>query len=169
VIGSSQVRAFGGDKTGVSPVDRSRSGSKHGVIACGRGAPLAAALSGGDRNDIGEMVPLVDAIPPGARPPRSTAAAAAQAFTATVPTRHASSGARCVAATSKRRSPRPSAGTAPGSAASGGWWSAQFAWLHQFRRLRLRYERRADIHEAFLAIGCSLSCLKLLQPDTSLC
>ncbi|GHC53903.1 hypothetical protein GCM10010507_32750 [Streptomyces cinnamoneus] len=25
-----------------------------------------------------------------------------------------------------------------------------FAWLHGFRRLRIRWERRADIHEAFL-------------------
>ena len=39
------------------------------------------------------------------------------------------------------------------------------AWLHQYRRLRVRYERRADIHEAFLAIGCSLICLKLLQAE----
>jgi transposase len=37
------------------------------------------------------------------------------------------------------------------------------AWLHQYRRLRIRYERRDDIHEALLAIGCSLICLKLLQ------
>jgi transposase len=35
------------------------------------------------------------------------------------------------------------------------------AWLHQYRRPRIRYERRDDIHEAFLAIGCSLICLKL--------
>jgi transposase len=41
------------------------------------------------------------------------------------------------------------------------------AWLHQYRRLRVRYERRADIHEAFLAIGCSLICLKLLQAEES--
>jgi transposase len=41
------------------------------------------------------------------------------------------------------------------------------AWLHQYRRLRIRYERRDDIHEAFLAIGCSLICLKLLQPENS--
>src|SRR5262249_35866047 len=27
-----------------------------------------------------------------------------------------------------------------------------FAWLHQFKRLLVRYERRADIHEAFLAL-----------------
>ena len=42
------------------------------------------------------------------------------------------------------------------------------AWLHQYRRLRIRYERRDDIHEAFLAIGCSLICLKLLQGDAML-
>lgn len=28
------------------------------------------------------------------------------------------------------------------------------SWLHQFRRLRVRWERRADIHLAFLTIGC---------------
>jgi transposase len=43
------------------------------------------------------------------------------------------------------------------------------AWLHQYRRLRVRYERRDDIHEAFLAIGCSLICLKLLNAEPSLC
>ena len=30
------------------------------------------------------------------------------------------------------------------------------AWLHRFRRLALRYERRADVHEAFLTLGCAL-------------
>jgi transposase len=28
-----------------------------------------------------------------------------------------------------------------------------FAWLHQFRRLRVRYDKRPDIHEAFLSLG----------------
>lgn len=32
------------------------------------------------------------------------------------------------------------------------------AWFHQFRRVRVRYERRADIHEAFLTIACILIC-----------
>ncbi len=31
-----------------------------------------------------------------------------------------------------------------------------FAWLNQFRELRVRYEKRADIHEAFLSLGCVL-------------
>lgn len=33
-----------------------------------------------------------------------------------------------------------------------------FAWLHRFRRLRVRYERRADIHEAFMGLGACLIC-----------
>jgi transposase len=32
------------------------------------------------------------------------------------------------------------------------------SWLHQNRRLRIRYERRDDIHNAFLTIGCIKIC-----------
>jgi transposase len=42
-----------------------------------------------------------------------------------------------------------------------------FAWLHQFKRLLVRYDRRADIHEAFLALGCCLVCYRRLR-NTSL-
>jgi transposase len=38
-----------------------------------------------------------------------------------------------------------------------------FAWLHQFKRLLVRYDRRADIHEAFLALGCCIVCYRLLR------
>jgi transposase len=37
------------------------------------------------------------------------------------------------------------------------------AWLNQFRRLTIRYERRADIHAAFLSLGCALVCLKAVE------
>jgi transposase len=35
---------------------------------------------------------------------------------------------------------------------------AAFAWLFNQRRLRVRYEKREDIHQAFLIIGCFLIC-----------
>ena len=35
---------------------------------------------------------------------------------------------------------------------------AAFAWLFKYRRLRVRYEKRDDIHEAFLKIACFLIC-----------
>lgn len=37
------------------------------------------------------------------------------------------------------------------------------AWLRQFRRLRVRYERRADIHQAFLSLGCAVICHRYLK------
>lgn len=40
-----------------------------------------------------------------------------------------------------------------------------FAWLNQFRRLRVRYEKRVDIHEAFLSLGCALICWRFLRTD----
>jgi transposase len=38
-----------------------------------------------------------------------------------------------------------------------------FAWLNQFRRLRLRYEKRADMHKALLSLACALICWNFLQ------
>lgn len=37
------------------------------------------------------------------------------------------------------------------------------AWLNRFRRLTVRYERRADLHQAFLSLGCALICWQALQ------
>ena len=37
------------------------------------------------------------------------------------------------------------------------------AWLNQFRRLRVRYDKRVDIHEAFLSLGCALICWRSLR------
>jgi transposase len=43
-------------------------------------------------------------------------------------------------------------------------WVAErpFAWLHRNRRLLVRYERRADLHQAFLDLGAALICWQLL-------
>jgi hypothetical protein len=38
-----------------------------------------------------------------------------------------------------------------------------FAWLHNFKRLLIRYERHADIHHALLALGCCLVCFRRLR------
>jgi hypothetical protein len=37
------------------------------------------------------------------------------------------------------------------------------AWLHRVRRLTVRYERRADVHQAFLTLGCVLICWRYLK------
>jgi transposase len=40
-----------------------------------------------------------------------------------------------------------------------------FAWLHHYKRLLIRYDRRHEIHEAFLALACCLVCFRRLQPS----
>jgi transposase len=37
------------------------------------------------------------------------------------------------------------------------------AWLHNFRRLKIRYERYDYIHEAFLSLACALICWSRLK------
>lgn len=37
------------------------------------------------------------------------------------------------------------------------------AWLNRFRRLAVRYERRLDIHQAFVSLACALICWRYLQ------
>ena len=37
-----------------------------------------------------------------------------------------------------------------------------FAWLHNFRRLRIRYERSPDLHLAFMQLGCAVICQRML-------
>jgi transposase len=38
-----------------------------------------------------------------------------------------------------------------------------FAWLHNFKRLLVRYERRADMRRAFLGLACCLVCYRRLR------
>ena len=44
-------------------------------------------------------------------------------------------------------------------------WVAErtLAWLNRYRRLKVRYERLADVHQAFLSLGCALVCWNLVQ------
>ena len=38
-----------------------------------------------------------------------------------------------------------------------------FAWLARFRRLSIRYERRADLHLAFTTLACAVICLRQIR------
>ncbi|MFC9501767.1 hypothetical protein ACFT0D_46965, partial [Streptomyces sp. NPDC056982] len=38
-----------------------------------------------------------------------------------------------------------------------------FAWRHRFKGLRIRYERRADLHPGLLELGCGRICLRRLR------
>jgi hypothetical protein len=45
-------------------VDRRKNGSKHHLAVNADGTPLACILTGANRHDVTQLIPLVDAIPP---------------------------------------------------------------------------------------------------------
>lgn len=55
-------------------------------------------------------------------------------------------------------------GVAHGSGLGTQRWPVEraIAWLKGFRRLRIRTERRADVHQAILSLACSIICLRKL-------
>jgi hypothetical protein len=52
----------GAVQVGPGPVDRALPGHKHHVIAQAHGTPPAVPLTGGNRNDITQLIPLPKAI-----------------------------------------------------------------------------------------------------------
>ncbi|GHD33574.1 hypothetical protein GCM10010313_79350 [Streptomyces violarus] len=143
-----------GQHTGPSPVDRGRVGSKHHLITDGHGTPLAVLLTGGNRNDVTQLIPLLDAIPPVrgrvGRPRRKPDSLFADRGYDHDIYRDQVRDRGIVPAIARRHPARHWTGYLPVGV------ERTFAWLHGFRRLRIRWERRADIHEAFLKLACCL-------------
>lgn len=56
-------------------------------------------------------------------------------------------------------------GSAHGSGLGKQRWVVErtFAWLHNLRRLRTRYERSAELHLAFMLLGCAVVCQRKLS------
>lgn len=153
-----------GEKTGPSPVDRRKPGSKHHIVTDAQGIPLAAKLTGANRHDVTQLLPLVEAIPPvrgkRGRPRRRPGSVLGDRAYDSDPHRHALRALGIEPVLAER-------GTPHGSGLGIFRWVVErtLAWIHQHRRLRVRFERRADIHEAFLAIACSLICWNFLAPE----
>lgn len=158
---------FWGAKTGPNPTDRRKKGSKHHVIADARGIPLAVKLTGANRHDVTQLLPLVEAIPPMAgkigRPRQRPDQVQGDRGYDSEPHRQALRRKQIEPVLAKRR-------TGHGSGLGIFRWVIErtLAWLHQNRRLRVRYERRADIHEAFLILGCIKICWNHLA-NSSFC
>jgi len=121
------------------------------MITDGHRIPLAVLLTGGNRNDVTQLLPLLDAIPPVrgrvGRPRRRPDSLFAERDIYRDQVRH-----RGIVPAIARR------GTRYGTGLDTYRWVVErtFAWPHGFRRLRIRWERRTDIHEALLKLACCL-------------
>jgi len=156
-------RAARGKKTGPNPTDRRKAGSKHHVLTDARGIPLVARLTAAHRHDVTQLLPLVDAMPAlqgrAGRPVRKPQVVQGDRGYDSQPHRHQLL-ARGIASQLAKR------GRSHGSGLGRTRWVVErtLAWLHRFRRLAVRYERRPCVHEAFLTLACSLVCWYYLRP-----
>ena len=132
------------------------------MITDGGGIPLAVILTGGNTADVTQLLLLVHAIPPirgkqGRPRSRPDTVFGDRAYDS----RHHRAALRRLGIIPVLARKGTTHGTGLGTIR----WVVERSnsWLHQFRRLRVRWERRADIHEAFLSLACALICYRRLQ------
>lgn len=134
------------------------------MITDSAGVPLAISLTGGNRNDVTQLLPLVDGVGPvtgkvGRPRRRSDRLLADRGYDHDKYRREL-----------RKRGVKPiiaRRGTEHGSGLGKERWVVErsFAWLHNFRRLRTRYERHAELHLAFMQLGCAVICQRALPAD----
>ena len=143
-------------------MDRRKKGSKHHLATDAAGTPLAAEVTAANVNDVTRLIPLVDAIPPVRGKPGAPRHKPGEVM-----------GDRAYH-DEQRRTVLRGRGIVPVIARRGDPHGSGFgvlryvveqtiALLHQFRRLRNRFDKRDDIHQTFLTIGCAVICWRRLH------
>ena len=139
-------------------MDRRKSGSKHHLAVDADGTPLACILTAANAHDVTQLIPLVDAIPAiggkvGAPLRKPEEVMGDRAYDSDPHRVKLSAGRGIATAIARRREPHGS-----GLGIFRYVVEQTIALLHQFRRLRTRFDKRADVHEAFMRIGCAMIC-----------
>ena len=126
------------------------------------GAPLVAAVTRPNEDDRKQLIPMVDAVPPvagkaGAPRRRPKYLLADRGYDSDPHRRRLE--ARGIEPVVARRN------TAHGSGLGKFRRVVErtISWLHQFRRLRSRWERLPAMHQPFLNLGCAMICFRLTQ------
>ncbi len=155
----------GGEHTRPNPTDPGRPGTKRHLIVDAGGVPLGVLVSAANVHDSRMFEALLGSIPPvrrtrAGRPrTRPQKLHADKAYDIPRCRRHLHHrGIRCRIARK---------GMEAGKRLGRHRWVVErtLAWISRFRRMTIRYERRADIHLALLRLACSLICARRLQRD----
>jgi len=146
---------------GQNAKDGARPGSKHHIPADADGVPVRAILTGANRSDVAQLLPLLDAIPL----IRAVRGLRLQKLKV-IYVNHGYDSEKNQRVRNRRIMPviatrRPEHGSGPNK--FHGIVEPTQVGTHNFRRLRIRSERRADIHKALLKFTCSLVCLNILR------
>lgn len=156
----------GGADTGPSPVDRRKTGSKHHLICDGKGTPFKVITTAANVNDVTQTLALVDGIPsvagrPGHPRRRPDSLLGDKGYDSN-PNRRELRKQRTLPVISRKGAP-----DIQGLGRLRYVVEQTFALLHQFTRLAVRWERRTELHDAFLSLACSLICWRRLKKTRS--
>ena len=153
-----------GERIGKNPTDRGKPGSKRHLVSDRKGVPLTVAFTA---TNVRPRLPkgfeeLLDGIEPIKHPGRGRPRKRPEKLRADkdydFPRWRKALRRRGIKGRIARR------GVESGEKLGRHRWVVERtrAWLARYRRLSVRNERRSDIHEAFLHLGCSLICLNHL-------
>ena len=126
------------------------------------GVPLACTLTAASAHDVTQLIPLIDAIPPIRGTPGAPLRKPKQVMGDRAyhdEKRRMTLSCRGIATAIARRN------TPHGSGLGIFRYVVEqtLALFHQFRRLRTRFDRRDDVHETFMSLGCSIICWRRLH------
>lgn len=130
------------------------------LIVDGNGVPLQVTVIGGNRHDVTQMLPLIDSLPrikgvvgrPRHKPKTIYADRGYDYDKYRRELRR-----RGIARKIARRGEAHGSGLGKKVGRRRG-----FAWLHHFKRLRTRYEVRADLHLGLIQLACAIICWRKL-------
>jgi len=162
-----RTRPRGGEKTGKNPTDKGKQGSKRHVVVDRKGVPPAVIHTAANVHDSKALEETADAIEPIRKPRRGRPRKRPKKLHAD----KAYDFPRCRKALGKRSViPRIARRGIESSERLGRHrWVVErtLSWLNRYRRLKVRYERRYerrdDIHQAFLDLGCALISWRYVQ------
>lgn len=163
IVDSSTSRAVGGgESTGPNPTDRRKPGTKQHLLVDRHGVPLEIRVTGANRHDVQEILPLIVNLEPiGGKPgPPVSKPEAVQAdrayHSASVDSILRWLGITPVIA--KRNTPH-------GSGLGKTRWVVErtFGWIRGFRRLRVRFDRTDAIYNAWNSLAAAVICWRILN------
>jgi transposase len=161
VLGAGAKR---GSATGPNPTDRGKSGTKRHLVVERQGIPLAVKQSAANLHDSQMLAPMLDAIGPIKRPtgrPRKRPDKLHGDKGYDYPWCRRAVRQRGITVRIARK------GVESSERLGRHRWVVERtgSWLNRYRRLRIRYERLEEIHQAFLDLGCALICWNFLRRE----
>lgn len=148
---------LGGKATGCSPVDRKKIGTKEGILVDGHGIPLAATIAAGNTHDSQMFIPTLENFHCHREPPFKVIELDA-AFDAAFIKKDLAERGYCERISANKRR-KKNCEIRPKQKFR---WVVErtHSWLNRFRRILIRWEKRADNFLGMLQFACLIIVLK---------